>query len=93
MSAKHTPGPWRVFGYDIGTSPDETLAVVCAMDDNTDDANARLIAAAPEMLKMLEVACDCLEAWMEMADPDYVREPDDEVLAAIAAVIARAKGE
>jgi len=53
MSARHTPGPWRVFGYDIGTSPDETLAVVCAMDDNTDDANAALIAAAPDLLAAL----------------------------------------
>ncbi len=58
MSAKHTPGPWRVFGYDIGTSPDETLAVVCAMDDNTDDANACLIAAAPDLLAACQAVLD-----------------------------------
>jgi hypothetical protein len=68
MSAKHTPGPWRVFGYDIGTSPDETLAVVCAMDDNTDDANATLIAAAPDLLAALVE----LDAWaMNESGADY----------------------
>jgi hypothetical protein len=49
-------------------------------------ANARLIAAAPDMLKMLEVACDCLEA-------SNFEGEDDEVLAAIASVIAKARGE
>jgi hypothetical protein len=49
-------------------------------------ANARLIAAAPDMLKMLEVARDSLEV------SNYEGEEDD-VLAAIASVIARAKGE
>jgi len=66
MSARHTPGPWRVFGYDIGTSPDETLAVVCAMDDNTDDANAALIAAAPDLLAALaDLLADAVEMGLD----------------------------
>ena len=54
MEAKHTQGPWRLYGYDVGTAQDETLAVVCAMDGDTDEANARLIAAAPDLLAALE---------------------------------------
>ena len=65
MSAKHTPGPWsfgygvtteygEVFGVGVTTKPDWT--VVCAVsrpgDVNAiDEANARLIAAAPELLE------------------------------------------
>ena len=66
MSAGHTPGPWRVFGYDIGTSPDETLAVVCAMDGNTDDANANLIAAAPDLARALaDLLADAVEMGLD----------------------------
>ena len=65
MSAKHTPGPWsfgygvtteygEVFGVGVTTKPDWT--VVCAVsrpgDVNAiDEANARLIAAAPDLLE------------------------------------------
>ena len=68
MSAKHTPGPWsfgygvtteygEVFGVGVTTKPDWT--VVCAVsrpgDVNAiDEANARLIAAAPDLLDALK---------------------------------------
>jgi hypothetical protein len=84
MEAKHTQGPWRVFGYDIGTSPDETLAVVCAMDDNTDDANACLIAAAPELLAACQAVLD------EFPAMDGRRI--ESVKAICRAAIAKAKG-
>ena len=53
--SKHTPGPW-----DIYTGDDESIRIatderrICEMDiyiDDTDMANARLIAAAPYMLE------------------------------------------
>jgi len=50
-------------------------------------------ATFTEMLAALEAGAECLAAWMEMADPDYVREPDEQVLAAMRAAIAKAKGE
>lgn len=66
MSAKHTPGPWGIFGYDIGTASDETLAVVCAMDDSVDDANAALIAAAPDLARALaDLLADAVEMGLD----------------------------
>lgn len=70
MSAKHTPGPWvvRKMGYEGHSSgayyieapnwPDRRSPCVAHIKQSTIqpmEANARLIAAAPELL----------EAWME----------------------------
>jgi hypothetical protein len=96
MRARHTPGPWFAVGYQVEIES-ETVADICTTnahsfgqgglhDDARAMANARLIAAAPDMLKMLEVARDSLEV------SNYEGE-EDEVLAAIASVIASAKGE
>jgi hypothetical protein len=96
MSARHTPGPWFAVGYQVEIESD-TVADICTTnatlfgqgglhDDARAMANARLIAAAPDMLEMLEVARDSLEV------SNYEGE-EDEVLAAIRAVLANAKGE
>jgi hypothetical protein len=62
MGAQHTPGPWEIrdsevlggpFGYCIDT---DSFVVAEVYDDATELpalANARLIAAAPEMLEAL----------------------------------------
>ena len=47
----HTPGPWTADGHFIEATSDRTIAFLC--DDATDD-DARLIAAAPELLEALE---------------------------------------
>jgi len=68
MSAKHTPGPWEVTEYESG---DFTITAqgrgpcdgdICGTtmrpeehDENASYANARLIAAAPELLEVLEM--------------------------------------
>lgn len=96
MSARHTPGPWFAVGYQVEIQSD-TVADICTTnahlfgqgglhDDARAMANARLIAAAPDLLRLLEVARDCLEV------SNYEGE-DDEVLAAIRAALANAKGE
>ena len=96
MSAGHTPGPWFAVGYQVEIESD-TVADICTTnahlfgqgglhDDARAMANARLIAAAPDLLRLLEVARDCLEV------SNYEGE-DDEVLAAIRAALANAKGE
>jgi hypothetical protein len=59
MSAAHTPGPWRVTGPNIRAG-DALLAMVTDhwANETTPDAekmaNARLIAAAPELLAALQ---------------------------------------
>ncbi len=54
--SKHTPGPWKtthseVNGYRVSDSTGWGVAVV--LKDTNDEANARLIAAAPDMLEAL----------------------------------------
>ena len=63
MGAKHTPGPWRIDSKDdshvvAGHGP-ATMSVAVASfsgvsPDDEDKANARLIAAAPDLLEALE---------------------------------------
>lgn len=63
--SKHTPGPWAVGkhpGRDAGTDLREVTylspfgrAYIC----EAEKANARLIAAAPELLEALHAMLDC----------------------------------
>jgi hypothetical protein len=80
MSAKHTPGPWVVIPPRIGaaitiygadrefpvatTCSNTSPATMQAHRDGTVAANARLIAAAPELLEALLA---CVEAQQPMA--------------------------
>ncbi len=99
--SKHTPGPWRVvFGNRLGIhGPKDEIgwpkpivynAGLCT--DEEAQANAQLIAAAPELLEALE------DAWKEMAGWSWTgsadrKGPYDEHRARIRAAIAKAKGE
>ena len=67
MSGKHTPGPWRAVSMwaDDADSVVAETSWFCVMvepslhdyeNKEVDEANARLIAAAPEMLEALK-AC------------------------------------
>lgn len=79
MTTPATPGPWKVNGDDVENAEG---AGVCAMyADETADANARLIAAAPEMRDIL--------AWL--TTPVSGTMPD--VVARIRALLARIEGE
>lgn len=75
MSAKHTPGQWwvggidsdevhcRIFSQDIGCNVHIKLvdapSVGGLIPDEQLKANARLIAAAPELLMALQLIIDC----------------------------------
>ena len=102
LDAEHTPGPWRVKYHE--SSPDQIAAVVsdhdliCAMpiDGN---ANARLIAAAPELLAALEqalavIGSDEMRLACDMADLHGMpyRGPTVD-RAAMRNLIAKARGE
>lgn len=78
MSATHTPGPWRVQTVNKKRSVTITSLVcgIATVNANLDrEANAHLIAAAPELLRVLKAAlqqsgCDgdlCMHQWHEDA--------------------------
>jgi len=74
---KHTPGPWSVGGptqYAYQLRIDPSIGVVYGGGEEV-QANARLIAAAPEMLEALKSAADALDS----------DNPDIQLRAAIAA--------
>ena len=86
---KHTPGPWEFDGYDVvrtQTLAPFTVAVVnltSPQGNEIERANARLIAAAPDMLEALE----------GIAKPDGFISLDYEALHKALAAIRKAKGE
>jgi hypothetical protein len=68
--SKHSPGPWSMdAGFVIGRFPDGSIHDICdprcapVEFSDTMDANARLIAAAPEML----TALDKIHSWLVTA--------------------------
>lgn len=55
LKFKGTPGPWFVDEHgDIVDSNSESIADVWIAVDGNEEANSRLIAAAPEMLETLQ---------------------------------------
>lgn len=89
--ATHTPGPWELtFGeYDAAIHAGATIAMV----DDTMRAwkeNARLIAAAPDLLAALERAYQKLSFWM---DDDKWDHGDENAMVQIWDAITKAKGE
>ena len=102
MESKHTPGPWRAteiqgdhfihahpYEYDIFVAeiPSPVRDLKADRDTGTGAANARLIAAAPELLSALE----------EIAEgnffPGETLSPMEQVQAIARAAIAKSKGE
>lgn len=85
--SKHTPGPWSRDKNDSLCSPDGRQVYVWnsglgnSYRSEETDANARLIAAAPELLE----ACEAAE-WNSLDLPEHVRIK-------LQAAIAKAKGE
>jgi hypothetical protein len=72
MSTKHTPGPWRahyskrfenysIFGGGKSTDAHWICITKCESTPRDHEANARLIAAAPELLEAAQVALNYIE--------------------------------
>ena len=108
MGSKHTPGPWvlgessggRHFRAVNATDHSELATVVWVMeDDDTEgapspecEANAHLIAAAPELLEALEYAVIDFDNWAAHED----NHPHEHLVVwaeKARAAIAKAKGE
>lgn len=100
MGDKHSAGPWTlerhsnrsIAGWDVwGKCPDGYTVMVASLSELDDeqpasviDANARLIASAPEMLAEIEKFCARVEAGEIRSTRTY---------AAFKALIAKARGQ
>lgn len=95
---KHTLGPWELIVEPYCVRVENANNIVSEIylpdgDDENDDiqrrlsiADARLIAAAPELLALLEEARRTLEMWKDVA-------PAVSLCADIDRLIAKARGE
>ena len=96
--ARHTPGPWEA--YELQWSPGWRV-----FDGNGDylltleihrEPDARLIAAAPDMLQALTRVSEAHDSWAALARPEYGIEFDDPLSDAVKQAreaIAKAEGE
>lgn len=73
MSGEHTPGPWRTEGMLIlsGDGDSERLVSVLGGADAPASADAHLIAAAPEMLALLQHLHEDLARYLKMAEETW----------------------
>jgi|688.fasta_scaffold1401594_2 hypothetical protein len=95
--SKYTPGPWWVgekkSGYVAQIQIQPAIAISWgAIDEEEADANARLIAAAPDLLEALELLIDDLALRAKLRGDDCLDVSDGRLYKAQKA-IAKAKGE
>ena len=100
QTTKHTPGPWKAGTLERGrfvvSAPRSNGRAICVMRNTQEqdpehernleaDANARLIAAAPDLLNALNDAYECLS--------DHSGFLQSTTAIKIRAVIAKVEGE
>ena len=94
--AKHTPGPWKVVGKSIKSEIGRDQSTIARIDSRGkflpgyDEANARLIAAAPDLLEALKTCRDALRDHVQYDNGESL-ERDGFVAATTA--IGKAEGE
>ena len=104
MTTKHTPGPWMADGAQVTANGAQEINVAWAngyrVDLATVHANARLIAAAPDLLESAKAVTSMLELFLDEISVREKAEGRDlqaaEGLArleALRAAIAKAEGE
>jgi hypothetical protein len=97
MSTQHTPGPWKFgskadskfYKRNISGADGYHVAAVSSRNEHEVDANARLIAAAPDLLEALELCQSNISSLLASAHPKVYGE----WLTVVSAAIAKATGE
>jgi hypothetical protein len=87
----HTPGPWTVRNEHfrpLAILSADRASIVALLPDTAPKSNARLIAAAPEMLEALEELTEWGRTYTSPLDPN---SPHQLLINAVNA-IAKAKG-
>jgi hypothetical protein len=92
-----TPGPWHVTGEThVNCAEGFLVASTGYSDDETDQANARLIAAAPDMLAVCKALLDIIYNSQGVAgwhmNGDVATWDEFEDVGALEAAIAAAEG-
>ena len=93
-NTKHTPGPWEV---QIGIDPTGFACYFIGrisrpfISRAEEEANARLIAAAPDLLEALEYAYSLIVG--DLGDRRYLGSREDIIADKIEKAISKAKGE
>lgn len=87
-AAVHSPGPWRIKQDGRIVCYPEALecgVLAFGLPDGEKEANARLIAAAPDLLEMA--------IWAEAAIAPFSKEPEEKSgISRLRAAIAKAEG-
>ena len=95
--SKHTPGPWDIGyaqGNDIVIVGLEGVVEICTVWSDPDACDARLIAAAPELLEALKVAACEIADWGSYASEYFQNKHDLQgAISRAKAAIAKATGE
>jgi hypothetical protein len=97
MSTQHTPGPWLIGTtppngeQTVGTHQGLMVAVATTGANIATEANARLIAAAPDLLDALQDAYEILGISYPLTEPDSDKR--GVVLSKARAALLKAKGE
>lgn len=96
----HTPGPWMVGTREPyvevwGPMRMNASPIIASLECQPRDANARLIAAAPELLAALH---ECEEYFDNRADADcdqdgFIPNKEMRLLTEVRAAIAKAEGK
>ena len=97
MKTQYTPGPWHAGGLTVygGSGARLTVAdTTCcgSMTRAEDEANAQLIAAAPDLLAALDLLTQLATSQLNQSATDFGLVNCD-ALAAARAAITKAKGE
>lgn len=104
MAAKHTPGPWKTQSIENQRhvwGPDGDCIVSIhngSLPDDERKANARLIAAAPDLLEACEAVAELAEILKSSNDPSQNRRAATAAAAVMFSqkvrnAIAKARGE
>ena len=87
----HTPGPWKIEGHEVFGAEGQEFVLIFDPKTETGRSNARLIAAAPDLLEALEGLLPLCESLAGQAHPKEQR--DDCRACRARAAIAKARGE
>ena len=90
MSATHTPGPWTIRATDRAVVPARDPSRLVAHGGSIMPDDARLIAAAPDLLAALQAARIGLSCWIPTNSGGRLMK--ENLFAQIDAAIARATG-